>query len=315
MGFLNKVFKKSFDIIPEQTFKHNVYETEISQYSSLPRFYYIEGKRYDIDSPESVSEIPICKTEFKINGELWGIDTILREHVNRYYSQIPEPLKAACYPKISDIEWSGLKVESSAEKTAVQKQAMERVEKEEKLLSISLKDMKQFDLKFDLQTPFYNNQMCIIPINKTDKIQVKKDLSSLNKYVFQACSVANIDRKLELPLDELIYNPQILDYGTPSERTEYYTFFQCEPYTKTGKLSKYPLILHYATKNKNEFQPSKNYFGCIYYMKDGSIGKCLLIFWNYSKCHTIELFRNGATLDLKKVEENQCGIKSTLYKA
>ena len=58
------------------------------------------------------------KLIFSINGEDWGIDTVLREHVNRYYSHIPEELKSTCYPKISEFEWNGLKRESAQEKQA-----------------------------------------------------------------------------------------------------------------------------------------------------------------------------------------------------
>lgn len=314
MGLLDKLLKKSSNNIPEQNYKHNVYESEISQYSSLPRFYYITGKRYDIDSPKSVSEIPICATKFKINNEIWGIDTILREHVNRYYSQIPEALKQACYQKISDYNWSEYKTESFAEKEARQKQQEEFAAKEENLRAISLKDMTRFDFNFELQEPFYDNQMSIALVNEADKIKVENDLISLNEYVLQACTISGIKQKLEIPLKELAYDTKIMDAGSAFERTQYYTFFQCDPYTKTGKLSKYPLILHYATENITNFSPEKNYFGHIYYMQDGSIGKCTLIFHEKFIIYVIELFRKGTTLEIKKVEKSKNGIKKPLYK-
>ena len=103
MGFFDNLFKKHEPEVSKQEFKHNVYGVEISQYSSLPRYYFIQGECYDIDSPKSVSSIPVCETHFSINEEDWGIDTVLREHVNRYYSHIPEELKSTCYPKYQNL--------------------------------------------------------------------------------------------------------------------------------------------------------------------------------------------------------------------
>ena len=121
MKLFDKFLKNSPEI-PEQNYKHNVYEKETSQYSPLPRFYYIKGEKYDIDSPNSVSSIPICETHFKINDEDWG---------NRYHSArackqilhyIPEDLKTVCYSKISEIKWEGLEKLSHSEKLALEKQ-------------------------------------------------------------------------------------------------------------------------------------------------------------------------------------------------
>lgn len=314
MGLLDRILKKPSVEMQEQNFKHNVYESEISQYSYLPRFYYIEGKKYDIDSPESVSNIPICQTKFKINDEVWGIDTILREHVNRHYSHIPDSLKEACYPKISEFEWSEYKTESSAEKTAKLKKREACAEKERKLKSISLDDMRQFKLRFKLQSPFYYNQISIALVAECDKDQIVNDLLTLNEYVSESCSIAKLEHVLILPTNELMWDYQKIDVGTQYERTQYYTYFQYEPYTKTGKFSKYPLILHYATKNITEFSPEKNYFGSVYYMQDGSVGKGTLIFHVKSIIYIIELFRKGSTLAIKKIERSENGIKDTIYK-
>ena len=136
MKLFDKFFKNSPEI-PEQNYKHNVYEKETSQYSPLPRFYYIKGEKYDIDSPNSVSSIPICETHFKINDEDWGIDTILREHVNRYYTHIPEDLKTVCYSKISEIKWEGLEKLSHSEKLALEKQKEEQLREKAQLNAIS----------------------------------------------------------------------------------------------------------------------------------------------------------------------------------
>lgn len=287
MGFLKDLVAKS---IPSQNYKHNVYDSQLSQYSSLPRYYYIEGKRYDIDSPKSVTSIPVCKTSFKINEEFWGIDTILREHVNRYYSNIPENLKAACYPKISDFEHSNYKTESNAEKQARIKLEQEQIAKETSLSSISIDDIKQFHIeKFKVTKPFYTNKMCIMLIDINDRHRVMDELCLLNHYVEEACQIAGISCLLSLPSSELQFEPIKLN----DEINQYYTYFECVPYTKSGKTSKYPLILHYATKNFTEYQPATNFFGEIYYMQDGQIGKSRMIFWVKHTMYKIELVLKG----------------------
>ena len=53
--------------------------------------------------------------------------------------------------------------------------------------------------------------------------------------------------------------------------------FELNPYTKTGRLSRYPPVIHCRTKYYNQYQTPKNYFGSIYYLADGSIGKARLI--------------------------------------
>ncbi len=288
----------------KQEYKHNLYDATISQYSQLPRYYYILGKRYDIDSPESVSSIPLCETSFKINDDNWGIDTVLREHVNRYYSHIPDALREECYSKISELKDNGFYIKSSAEKRAIERQKQEQFEKEQQLMSITKKDMEQFNLeKFELIEPLFDNRISIMGITELSKLSIQKDIELVNKYIFDACKFANI--KYSLHIDPLFfkYDVEKLDrYGV----NQYYTFFECNPYTKTGKTSKFPLILHYAIDEET--------FGQIYYLQDGTIGKCRLIFWIEHIMYSIELGLKGTTIVVKKVEQGVNGVKNILFK-
>lgn len=273
MKLFDKFFKNSPEI-PEQNYKHNVYEKETSQYSPLPRFYYIKGEKYDIDSPNSVSSIPICETHFKINDEDWGIDTILREHVNRYYTHIPEDLKTVCYSKISEIKWEGLEKLSHSEKLALEKQKEEQLREKAQLNAISRSDMEQFHFEnYKMEEPFY-----------------------LNLYINPS----------ELKFDTLKHDK--------TNTTLYFTYFECKPYTKTEKKSKFPLILHYATPAYHEFNPPTDFFGNIYYLQDGNIGKARLTYWISHTMYSFELGLTGQTLEVKKVEKAVNGNKSLLYK-
>ena len=313
MNLLNKLFLKNGQNHPlEQNFKHNIYTVETSQYSPLPRFYYINGVRYDIDSPASVSSIPVCETHFKINNEDWGIDTILREHVNRYYSHIPEELKSACYPKISEIEYAGLIIESSSEKQARIKQEKEQQKNEFKFKSISLSDMEQFHFsKFKMITPIYDNRMSIMPIDKENELQVKTEIHQINELVKRTCDTVNINEIFEINVNDL-------EFGTtlhiPENTKQYYTYFECVPYTNTRKLSKFPLILHYATSSYAEFNPVQNYFGTISYMQDENIGKCNLVYWKKNICYSFCFNLVGKTLTCKKIETSFNGTRTVLYK-
>ncbi|HJB19859.1 MAG TPA: hypothetical protein H9782_11490 [Candidatus Bariatricus faecipullorum] len=310
MKLFDKLLKKSPEI-PEQICKHNIYEKETSQYSPLPRFYYIKGEKYDIDSSSSVLNIPVCETNFKIGNEDWGIDTILREHVNRYYVHIPEDLKEACYAKISEIKWEGLEKLSRSEKSALKNQQEEQLQGKSLLNAISRSDMEQFHFeKYKMEEPFYDNNKCIMLISGENRNQVINDLSLLESHVETYCKSLCIK-------DNLHINPQELKFDISThEKTNtalYFTYFECNPYTKTGKKAKFPLILHYATPAYYEFNPTINFFGDIYYLQDGNIGKARLIYWIHHIMYSFELGITRQTLEVKKVEKTINGNKSVLY--
>lgn len=319
MGLIDKILRNREKINPdvsEQTYKHNIYTSEISQYSSLPRYYYIEGKKYDIDSPKSVASIPICKNAFNINDELWGIDAILREHVNRYYTNIPDELKSACYPKISEFEYSPYKTETNAEKSARKKQELEKQEHIKKIHEITKFDMQKFQIsQYQMTDIVADNNMAIMTINKNNQAQVLKELAELNQKLPEAMRIAKIKTSFLIPLDEIEFN-NIKKKSGRDTYTQYYTFFECTPYTKTGKNAKYPLILHYATKSLDSVEASTKFFGDIHYMQDGTIGKAKLINWIKNKCYIIQYGMVGATLSIKSVSTNDTnGGIITLYKA
>lgn len=311
MGLFSKLFNKNSNSTDSnQNFKHNVFDGEISQYSTLPRFYYIEGRKFDIDSPESVYSIPLCHTDFIINQEHWGIDAILREHVNRHYYKIPENLKSACYSKISDFEYTPYKTESVKEKDARLKQEREQSQKLEKLRSITCSDMEQFKInQFEMTDIFCDNNMAIMLIQEKNQPQVLKDISKMNSYIQEAINLAHIKTSISIPINDISFSVEDITIKSDMYR-RYYSYFECVPYTKTGKLSKFPLILHYATSNYEDFDAENKFFGKIYYSQMGSIGKAELINWLGHNCYVFYFATKGNSLILKSIEKN----KNIIYK-
>ena len=93
-----------------------------------------------------------------------------------------------------------------------------------------------------------------------------------------------------------------------------FTFYEACPYTQTGKLSKYPLSLHYAYASHKDLNPPQDYFGEIHYMQDGRIGKARLIFWQKKHGFMIHLAKSGGKLSVKKVEKITDAKWETIYK-
>lgn len=314
MGLFSKLFKHCTENpdIPPQDYKNNIYESEISQYSSLPRYYYIQGQKYDIDSPESVASIPICKTKFSINGEIWGIDTILREHINRYYSKIPDKLKEVGYKKISEYGDSEYFIESSAEKEARIKTEKARIEMIRRREEITLKDMEQFALpSYMLGEIVYAPIGPIILINAANQADVLLDIEFLNQFSKEAQAIAGIQESLKIRTEEVRFSV------TPKEleRARYYTYFICTPYTKTKKFSKYPIHLRYETKSLDPEKKNTEFVhGDISYLQDGSMGKASMGFTFGKTSYGIDLGLKGTTLTIKKITKAVDGVSETIYK-
>ena len=57
----------------------------LSQISSLPRYYTINGKKYDLDNPEDIYKLPVFRNIIEINGVEYGMDSILRKHAREAY--------------------------------------------------------------------------------------------------------------------------------------------------------------------------------------------------------------------------------------
>lgn len=146
-------------------------------------------------------------------------------------------------------------------------------------------------------------------VEKTEKVQsnpadtIANDFKKLNLIIKERTT------SLGLPCLEILPKDFIYDGQNPS-------YFEKLPLTKTGKLPKFKEVFHYRTKNYDAFNPEKNYFGDIYYLQDGSIGKTRMIFWINHTMYCIFMKIIDRTLCVNKIEYlNSNSQKEILYKA
>lgn len=74
----------------------------------------------------------------------------------------------------------------------------------------------------------------------------------------------------------------------------------CTPYTKTGKISKYPCSLFFSVDDI----PGNQTSGRIYYAQDGSMGKARIALWRDHVLYSLSYKTVGVSFVLDKVETN-----------
>lgn len=74
----------------------------------------------------------------------------------------------------------------------------------------------------------------------------------------------------------------------------------CTPYTKTGKISKYPCYLYFIVDDT----PGNQTSGRIYYAQDGSMGKARIALWKDHVIYSLSYKTVGVSFVLDKVETN-----------
>lgn len=162
---------------------------------------------------------------------------------------------------------------------------------------------------------------------------VCKDIGFLERYILAARRVVHFP---PVPID-LHFKPpmSVLKTGIWPESI----YFKCNPYTKTGKLSKYPLVLHIqgrkrrylrdiVTPKVNDFLiklhfPQKirnaifNLFwnfkpwmpkfvsGTVHYLKNSQIGKAHIVLHKYGDVLTIDMGQTEGKFNIKKIKFEQ----------
>lgn len=138
-----------------------------------------------------------------------------------------------------------------------------------------------------------------------NKIQALTDIVLMNDLLWQACKLGQINDKLEICTEEVQWDGECA------------SFFEYPLPTKTGKIPKYIVVLHFHSKDVRQMEFPDAYYGDIYYMQDGTIGKADLTCWAGGRQYKVDVRMRGTTLIVKKIQTIALGERYTtiLYKA
>lgn len=279
----------------------------ISQYSKLPRYYTINGVKYDIDNAFDIQRIPLFTAQMSINGEQLGMDAVLLEHGIQARSHNDAVYRAAI-DKVNQYRARGIvsksKREIEQDKSWQAKREQQKVDEEKRKNqcdNFTIDDMYQFT-----GIPFGWNW--VVELNHTDG--VAWFMLNINN---QQVALHYISQLNEIIIDSHEYVDQVsgvaidlcnIDFGLPipmRRNSMASTRVECYPYTKTGKVSKYPVKLVFRNK------PGSNeaVYGEVMILEDGNIGSAKVQF-SY-KAGGVVVFTfglYGLSLVLKKVDMN-----------
>lgn len=207
-------------------------------------------------------------------------------------------------------------IPSQEQKERWQKQKEEKELRKKQCDTFRIEDMYQFpEIPFEWQW--------VIKLNHTDGIAWFM-LNMNNQYI--ALSAINFineileDSKRYTDFNEELYIcTENIDFGYPitfTLKSTTCTFVECTPYTKTGKISKYPAILHFKENpERHIYNDSACYVyrvhGEIYFMADGNIGKCDLVINDY----WIKIRLKGLNLVVQRIGKNTLNGNIDIYRA
>lgn len=193
-----------------------------------------------------------------------------------------------------------------------------RNENEGQVIEISNTDMTAFEnTGFLFNSPIFFQNGCWTMLLEGDNIKrANVILNEINQFILDIKKLVGIKDKILLNIEDIEFQAKSMRSGRDSY-IQYYSFLECCPYTKTKKISKYPVILHYADKFISDYEPQKENFGDVYFLQNGSIGKLNLVFHYKKKMYQITAESNGNNLIPKKVVEKDFirGEDKVLYQA
>lgn len=303
------------------TDEHTVY----SQYSDMPRFYQIDGVKYDIDDPNDIVRLPLFKTIITIRGEKYGMDSILLEHSRQAYGKNMVVYQAAT-DKANEYRYHGIKYMSSREIERVNQWELEqarinaeRIERAEQCDSFTIDDMYQFTgIPFGWSWVTQLNHTKGVPwfmLNKNNQQIALYYISQLNDMIIDAHSYVD-------DIDEAVIDLDRIDFAYPQpmhKDSMTNTRVECYPYTRTGRISKYPAILIFAVTNtttNDDGLPSQKYqlTGEIKIMQDGNIGSANVYFALTNGNVAFRFGVYGVSLVIKRIDFNDDTERYKLYK-
>lgn len=267
----------------------------ISRYSTFPRYYTIDGTTYDIDNIEDIKKFPLIDTIIVIDGKDYGMDTIMFEH---YRQCSDRDLGYAAYDKCQEYRNKGILHKSDWE-LEIETRYEERKQKEkirkQQCNTFSVDDMQQFP---DIPIAWSH----VIELTHTDGIAwcqlnwnnqqiVLQYISQINDIIVDAQEYIPSIGDAHIDLDAIDYDYPVPMYLNAMCNTR----IECYPYTPTGKLSKHPVVIKFATKIGSDGASS---IGEIKILRDGNIGSATVGI----RGNTFSIGLHGISLVLKRVD-------------
>lgn len=276
----------------------------ISKYSEFPRFYTINGVKYDIDNPDDIEKIPLFNNILQINGEDYGMDSILLEHS---VQSSDYDVRWAAHNKAEEFRRHGIIYKSKTEvaRDKLHEEAMAEREKKETARkaqcdAFAIEDMQQFsDIPFAwsyVDKLQHTDGTAWFMLNWNNQKVAVRYIAEVNNIVADAAEYISGIGNNSILLDDLDY-----DYPSPMYRgCMCQTRVECFPYTASGKLSKYPAVLQFATK-ENAY--GVRAIGTIKILRDGSIGAATFS----ANGNTFKIGLHGRSLVLQRVDNPYMG--------
>lgn len=147
-----------------------------------------------------------------------------------------------------------------------------------------------------------------VPISLQNKISW--DLMSLNDFIGKSREI--LRENIELISDlNIRYNINSIDhYGN-------LTKIELMPLTKTGKIPKFPVVLHFNASKSIEWPNNNTLFGHVFYFPDGEIGKAEIISWVNHNCYILSIAKKNNRLALRRIHthDKETAKKINLYQA
>ena len=303
---------------PAKRVKENII---ISDYSTMPRFYTINGIKYDIDDPREIRDLPIIRSTFLIRGERYGLDSVLRKHSAEAYTRNKDIYNASL-EKLDEYHEKGIcyktqsEIQHELERAEIEKEITRKEDEKLKLHnSFTIEDMERFiNIPFEwhwVMELSHSNGIAWFMLNKNNQYIALSILNSINHVLDESKLYTGCDKNFYICTENI-------DFFFPvpmHENSIPNTYVQCIPYTPKGKLSKYPAILHfseYPTKRiESGFEITcYNITGDIYFLQTGDIGKADINIDGYK----IKIRLHGLDLIVKRIDKLSLRGNTVIYK-
>lgn len=179
---------------------------------------------------------------------------------------------------------------------------------------VKLKDMQQFqsfrfqwnrEIQKSIQP--HGHPFAYMDLNSSNIEIAKSELRSMNSIISNTHDLAPaIPKNICIPVDEIVFKPSNL-HG--------YTRLICNPFTSSGEISQYPVVLSFMTDLDSGIDTTH---GELFYGKCGNVEKATIYFWRRRKGYFFYFDTVNNALVLSKVElSDAAGVyapPSVIYK-